>query len=289
MKRTSESLKLLFEKAYTDFHTQRERNRDPVQFSSRYQNPQDQEVVAFLSALLSYGSVSQILSSVEKALLPLGPSPADFIKTSPLSGLWNGFNHRFTQGVDIEMIGHFLKEVLLSHGSIESCFVDCPSKNLEDRLSFFVNRFWEPSFTSSFKAVLKKRQRNLKYLLSDPKRGSACKRLNLFLRWVVRPADGIDLGIWSKVHPQDLILPVDTHILKILRALRWTSSQTASWKVALAATERLREIHPEDPIRYDFALCHLSMSGYTLSHEKVERRSLHQKSKARKLRSSVNL
>lgn len=278
MKRTPQNLKALFEKAYLDFHNLRERTRDPVQFAYRYDTPADKEVVAFISALLSYGSVTQILSSIEKALLPLGQSPAQYLKNNSLSGLWGGFQHRFTQGVDLEMIGYFLKETLSRYGSIESCFVDCPSKSLEARLSFFVNRFWKSSFISQFQKPLKKRERNLKYLLSDPQRGSACKRLNLFLRWVVRPADGIDLGIWSQVHPQDLILPVDTHILKILRALKWTSSQTASWKVALSATERLRRICPEDPIRYDFALCHLSMSGYTLKHEKMERRSLHQKS-----------
>lgn len=278
MKRTPQNLKALFEKAYLDFHNLRERKRDPVQFAYRYDTPADKEIVAFISALLSYGSVTQILSSIEKALLPLGRSPAQYLKNNSLSGLWDGFQHRFTQGVDLEMIGYFLKEIIAEFGSIESCFVDCPSKSLEARLVFFVNRFWKSSFISQFQKPLQKRSRNLKYLLSDPQRGSACKRLNLFLRWVVRPADGIDLGIWSQVHPQDLILPVDTHILKILRALKWTSSQTASWKVALSATERLRRICPEDPIRYDFALCHLSMSGYTLKHEKMERRSLYQKS-----------
>jgi len=282
-------LKILFERAYRNFHHLQERKKDPIQFAYRYDAPEDREVVAFLSALLSYGSVPQILKSIERALKPLGAHPSLFIRNNSLSGLWSDFNHRFTKGVDIEIVARFLKDILSSYGSIESCFLDCPSKSLEDRLSRFVNRIWESSFMSDRKELFKERQRNLKYLLSDPKRGSACKRLNLFLRWVVRPQDGIDLGIWTQVPPSELILPIDTHILKILQELKWTSSQTASWKVALSATEQLRRICPEDPIRYDFALCHLSMSGYTLTHEKVERRPLHKKSSARKLRSPFGL
>lgn len=283
------NLKATFEQAYRNFHHLKERQRDPIQFAYWYEAAADREVVAFLSALLSYGAVPQILKSIKRALKPLGARPALFIKNHSLSGLWSDFNHRFTKGVDIEIIARFLKDILSSYGSIESCFLDCPSKSLEDRLSRFVNRIWESSFMYDRKKLFKERKRNLKYLLSDPKRGSACKRLNLFLRWVVRPKDGIDLGIWTQVSPSELILPVDTHILKILQELKWTSSQTASWKVALSATERLRMICPEDPIRYDFALCHLSMSGYTLKHEKVERRPLHKKSSARKLRSQIGL
>jgi uncharacterized protein (TIGR02757 family) len=86
----------------------------------------------------------------------------------------------------------------------------------------------------------------------------------LFLRWVVRENDGIDLGIWSKLGPEKLILPLDTHLLQTLRNLSWTRSQQASWKVAEEATEKLKIYCPEDPIKYDFALCHLSMSGHSI-------------------------
>ena len=101
----------------------------------------------------------------------------------------------------------------------------------------------------------------MKYLLPSPGEGSACKRLNMFLRWVVRPDDGIDLGLWRCVDPATLFLPVDTHILQVLRRLRWTQSKTANWRLCLAATDRLRRIDPKDPIRFDFSLCHLSMRG----------------------------
>src|SRR5262249_25013660 len=106
---------------------------------------------------------------------------------------------------------------------------------------------------------------NLKYLFSDPLAGAACKRLNMYLRWMVRPADGIDLGTWDQVSSKDLVSPVDTHILKTLRKLRWTRSHSANWKVAEAATDRLREYCHEDPVKYDFSLCHLSMHGQDIA------------------------
>jgi uncharacterized protein (TIGR02757 family) len=86
----------------------------------------------------------------------------------------------------------------------------------------------------------------------------------MFLRWVVRKKDGIDLGLWTRIHTRQLMLPVDTHLLQTLRALRWTRSRQATWRVVEAATHRLRRYAPEDPIRYDFALCHLSMAGGSL-------------------------
>ncbi len=135
---------------------------------------------------------------------------------------------------------------------------------MREMLSSFIRRFTSQPLPEAFKPVLKRRERNIKYLLSDPERGSACKRLNLFLRWVVRPSDGIDLGVWKSVDPQRLMLPIDTHLLQTLKKLRWTRSNTANWKVVESATERLRAFCPEDPIRYDFSLCHLSMRGRSI-------------------------
>lgn len=265
MARKNPSLHTVLEKAYQEFHSQPHRDQDPLKTVHRFSHPQDQELVAFFAALLAYGNVTTILSSIEKVLAPMGPHPYQFIQNSSLKGLWNGFRHRFTTGEDIEVIAHWLKSALSQKGSLEEYFVAGGSdKPMKELLSSFVKRLSQESLPPTLSKIAKQRERNLKYLLSDPDRGSACKRLNLFLRWVVRENDGIDLGIWSKLSPEKLILPVDTHLLQTLRKLSWTRSQQASWKVAEEATERLKAYCPEDPIRYDFALCHLSMSGYSI-------------------------
>jgi|688.fasta_scaffold277244_3 uncharacterized protein (TIGR02757 family) len=265
MARKNPSLQTVLEKAYQEFHSRPHRDQDPLKTVHRFSNPQDQELVAFIAALLSYGNVTTILSSIEKVLLPLGTHPYQFIQSSSLKGLWTGFKHRFTTGEDIEVLLNWLKSALEKKGSLENYFVEEGSERpMRDLLSSFVKRLSQESLPASLSKTAKRRERNLKYLLSDPERGSACKRLNLFLRWVVRENDGIDLGIWSKLGPEKLILPLDTHLLQTLRNLSWTRSQQASWKVAEEATEKLKIYCPEDPIKYDFALCHLSMSGHSI-------------------------
>ncbi|NBX77225.1 MAG: TIGR02757 family protein [Proteobacteria bacterium] len=267
-------LALILEKAYRDFHLVAHRNQDPIRLVYQYEEPKDQELAAFLTALLAYGSVSTIISSVKKVLSPLGKNPHAFLKSAPLKGLWSGFYHRFTTGEDIEIVMHRLQSILRRHESIEDFFLKGGSQQpMRELLSSFVNRFEAEPLPVSLRKTAERRSRNLKYLISDPARGSACKRLNLFLRWVVRPKDGIDLGLWKNLSPKQLILPVDTHLLQILKRLRWTRSDQATWKVAELATENLRFFCPEDPIRYDFALCHLSMSGHSLQIPKLRGKS----------------
>lgn len=260
-------LKSVLEIAYSKYHSTAERNLDPITFPHRYKNPADQEIVALFSALLAYGNVRTILGSVERVLGPLGIEPSQFFFNSAPQNVWQGFKHRFTTEEDIFLLGLWIHGALKSHGTLENFFIDTPSfktASMKELLSSFIRRFTGQKLPSSLSPVLKKRERNIKYLLSDPERGSACKRLNLFLRWVARPNDGIDLGVWKSLNPERLMLPIDTHLLQTLRKLRWTSSNTANWKVVESATERLRTFCPEDPIRYDFSLCHLSMRGGSL-------------------------
>ncbi|NBT59700.1 DUF2400 family protein [bacterium] len=168
-------------------------------------------------------------------------------------------------GEDIEIVLTRLQSVFRRHPSIEDFFLaEKNQTSMKDLLGSFVSRLESEPLPDHLRKISKKRERNLKYLISHPGRGSACKRLNLFLRWVVRPKDGIDLGLWKRVSPSQLILPVDTHLLQVLRKLKWTRSEQATWNVAESATSRLRCFNPEDPIKYDFALCHLSMSGGSL-------------------------
>ncbi len=241
------------------------REWDPISFVHKFSDPADQEVVAFLAALLAYGNVKSILSSVRKVLERLGESPARAIREEKLDGRFDGFYHRFTRGEDIEILCFWLRGYLRSHGTLFSGFMvplnEGCEEGLRPRLSRFVRGLKTVPLPKRLQKVAGERQRNLKYLLSDPMEGSACKRLNMYLRWMVRPADGIDTGLWAAYPARHLVLPLDTHLLKTVQQFGWTKSKSANWRVAEEATARLREVSPEDPLRYDFSLCHLSMAG----------------------------
>ena len=258
------SLKRALEHAFRDYHHELRRQADPISLVYPYSAPQDQEVVAFLVALISYGNVGTILKSGANLLSPLGPRPFDYLVSEKPLNLWAGFKHRFTQGADIEVLSHWIRHVLRAHGSLENFFVfTSPSKTaaMKDKLSEFVKGLWNQPLPTNLQKTVNHRRRNLKYLLSDPHQGSACKRLNMFLRWVVRPKDGVDLGIWGQISPKELMLPLDTHLIQTLKKLRWIKSENTNWNTVELATQKLRDISENDPIRYDFALCHLSMSG----------------------------
>lgn len=263
-KAIDKSLKLSFEAAFRDYHHERERKLDPISLVYPYTDPKDREVVAFLIALISYGNVRTIIQSGERLLTPLGSSPFDYLTSEERLNLWPDFKHRFTKGKDLEIVAHWLRSILKREGSLECFFIkasNCPERPMKEKLARFVRGIWSEKLPSHLLKDFESRKRNLKYLISDPDQGSACKRLNMFLRWVVRPNDGVDLGLWKQISPRELMLPIDTHLLQTLKRLRWVRNDNANWKAVEVATKKLREISCEDPIRYDFALCHLSMSG----------------------------
>lgn len=267
MRAVSRDIKSILERAYSDFHTRYHLARDPVSIVHEYKDPADQEVTAFLCALLSYGNVKTILTSCRRMLVAFGPAPSRTIRERSDLARLRGFRHRFTTADDIQILAHWLGSALQSHGSLEAFFLSGENTGeapMKDRLSAFVRKLAAQPLPDALAKLRPKRERNLKYLISDPLRGSACKRLNMFLRWMVRPNDGVDLGLWRGVRTDQLMLPIDTHLLQTLRALKWTRSKQANWRVVESATAKLRKYEPVDPIRYDFALCHLSMSGHQL-------------------------
>ena len=147
-----------------------------------------------------------------------------------------------------------MREVYLVHGSLETLYsrgADGAIQGPRGRLARFLDGFrdaWGPGLS---------RQRS--FLFPDPFKGSACKRHNLFLRWMVRSGDGIDLGIWKAVSPRDLIVPIDTHMARIGRLLGLTRRRTEDWRTAEEITEAFRRVCPEDPVRYDFALTRIGI------------------------------
>lgn len=273
-KASGELIKLL-QIAFDEFHSQFHLERDPISHVHRFSRPEDQEVVGLVSAILAYGNVATILGSVGRALAVLWENPRRAVARGFATNPLPTFRHRFTTGEDLWVIFERLKAVYASHATLEDFFlVGAEGRGMEEMLSSFVDRFFALPISDAVGEVEKRRVRSLKYLFPHPERGSACKRLNLYLRWMARPADGVDLGLWKKLGPDRLLLPVDTHLLKVLQDLKWTKSNVANWKVAVAATEALRVISPDDPVKFDFSLCHLSMSKHAIKDYWKNKRGL---------------
>lgn len=239
-------------------------NSDPLSFPRRYRDPEDQEVVAWLAAALAYGQVKVIHQSVSEALARLGDSPAKAlsrIDPAALLSRLEGFRHRFTSGRDLAALLWVAADIRRAYGGLETFFrrgYSPDSVDLRSALISFVKRALERDL-SVFYSRRPRRGEGIRYLLPSPETGSACKRLNLFLRWMVRRDDGIDLGLWRTISPRQLLVPVDTHIARISRYLGLTRRKNPGWKMTEEITGVLRRLDPKDPVRYDFALSRLGI------------------------------
>ncbi|HSB36675.1 MAG TPA: TIGR02757 family protein [Thermoanaerobaculia bacterium] len=231
---------------------------DPLEFPHRYDDRADREIVAFLAASLAFGRVSSIKASVEAVLSPLGPRPAAFLDAwdeRPIPAL-SGFVHRWVRGEDVEALLLMVKRARRAHGSLGAVFAagDDGSADFVAALSAFYERLLLLSSRDG------RPSRGLRFLAASPKRGSACKRAHLFLRWMVRSADP-DLGLWTggRFSPARLLLPMDTHVHRISRYLGLTSRRTADLSAAREATSFLSRLSPLDPVGYDWALSRLGI------------------------------
>ena len=216
---------------------------DPLLFLYRYDDPLDREIAGLVASSLAYGRVAQILGSISRVLDPLGPRPHRFLIDHPKAPerLLEGFKHRFTTAG--EMVGLLANAARAQreHGSLEGLLRHCLERS-HDLLSAL----------DGFSDVLSPERRGFP-LLAAPRDGSACKRLFLLLKWMVR-RDDVDPGGWNVVAPRDLIMPTDTHIHAIALKLGLTKRKQADLVTALEITERFREVAPDDPTRYDFVL-----------------------------------
>jgi uncharacterized protein (TIGR02757 family) len=247
---------------------------DPVEFPHRYRDPRDVEVAALLSAALAYGRVDLFKPRLAALLDALGPSPAQVAMNSTpveLLRLSAGFSYRMTGAVDVACLLHGAGAILRAHGTLGACFSAHYRRlgSLRAALGAFVDELCAPDFTPF--TGKRAPTRRLKHLLPHPDRGSACKRLNLFLRWMVRGPDGVDFGLWRDVPASALVVPLDTHVHRIGRLIGLTRRKDLSWKTAEDVTLRLRSLDAGDPVRYDFALSHLGISGACASRKDPRR------------------
>ena len=231
----------IFERLYADYNKRIYVSPDPLQFLYGYDDPADREIVGLLAASLAYGRVAQILKDVERVLAVLGPRPARYLAHAERDGLTEslcGFVHRFT---DCGCMVDFLcavRDASRKHGSLENLFLAGYSGDTREAMERFSAELTNGCGT---------------FLLPLPSKGSACKRLALFLRWMVR-RDEVDPGGWRKITPDALFVPLDTHMFNICSTLGLCSRKSADGRAAAEITEAFRDVCPEDPVKYDFAL-----------------------------------
>jgi len=254
-----EQLKEVLEKLYAKYNRSEFIPPDPLQFLYKYSNPADKEIVGFLSAALAYGRVEQIEKSLTDLFDRMGPSPYEFVREFGEAGRekLSSFKHRFTTGQDISDLLQVLQEVFEQKGCIENYFLlgySDKHKNIIPALSKFSKSLLEV-YAEKLGGQI---GRGLKYLLADPSEKSACKRLNLFLRWMVRK-DEVDMGLWSSIDKAKLIVPVDVHMARLCRILGFHSRKTVSLSMAVQITEGFAKIEPADPEKYDFALSRIGI------------------------------
>ena len=263
MRSDLKSLKPILDQFYRDFDFAGTIARDPIEFPHAYPAPEDREIAGLMAAAFAYGNVN-LFKPVEKMLLSrMGDSPFDFMVNFDIKKhrkLFAGIKYRFNENADIVAFFLVIHELLKKSGSIAAAFrkhYRDDDKNIGNALIGLIDDMLtidtSPVYGSNIKPP------GLRQLITSPDKGSACKRMNLYLRWMIRDKD-IDFGIWKGIPKDRLIIPLDTHIGRISRCLGLTGRASNDWKTAVEITESLKRLDPQDPLKYDFALCHQGIS-----------------------------
>jgi len=258
------NLKETLDKFYREYDFMERLLQDPIEFPHRYKHPRDIEVSAFIASSLAYGKVELFKPVVEKILSGMGTSPYEFLlafRPKKHGRYFEGIKYRFNENEDLIALMFILHKLLGRYASLEKVFMKFyrpDSLTIGEGLSGFVAALLEINTLPVYGEDI--RPAGLRQLFPSPVNGSACKRANLFLRWMVRDRD-IDFGLWKAVPKNSLVIPLDTHIARISRCLGFTERKSQDWKTAVEITEALKRIDPEDPLKYDFALCHHGISG----------------------------
>lgn len=260
----SRRLKKTLDRVYVEYDFAGRLQHDPLAIPRRYADPEDIEVAGFVSACFAYGRIDLFRQTITKILSPAGEHPFLFFKNFLLRKdrkYFQGISYRFNSEQDVLCFIYLLSRVLKERDSLRELFYSSytdSDPDLEKALSGFTDYFLGLDTAPVYGKNL--RPAGLRQLLPSPRNGSACKRLNLFIRWMVRDRD-VDLGIWNRIPRSKLIIPLDTHIARIARCLGMTGRKASDWKTAKEITESLKKIDPDDPLKYDFVLCHYGISG----------------------------
>lgn len=227
---------------------------DPLVFVRQVENPADQELVGLIAACLAYGNVKAMLPAIEQVLARLAPHPHAALRQATrrqLAAAYRGFRYRFTDGRQLAGLLWAARTAIVRHGSIEQCFAqhyDSADETVLPALGGLVDELMDAAPVS------------LAHLVPHPAGRSACKRMNLFLRWMIR-RDVIDPGPWRVGSASQLVMPLDTHVFHTARERGWTQRRTPNLAAALEVTNVLRAVCPADPLRYDFAVTRPGIRG----------------------------
>lgn len=245
MNMNSEKLKSFLDGLYYTYQRRELINPDPLYFLYSYKDVRDLEIVGLIASSLAYGRVAQIMKSVEKVLSCLTGEPHKFLTANKnFEIVPENFKHRFTTGNDINNLLANISDVIKNYGTLENFFSECmknSSRDIFQALDKFSDRLSMNKKPGSFS------------LVTAPRDGSACKRIFLYLKWLVRH-DDVDPGGWKVIAPGDLIVPTDTHMHNIAGQLGFTKRKSADLKTAIEITDGFRNICPDDPAKYDFVL-----------------------------------
>lgn len=234
---------------------------DPLEFLHKYSNPYDIEITGLISSIFAYGNVHQIINTLNKINEAVKWQPFNFVMEYNYEKdrcIFENIKHRFYTANDIALLFFILHRVYTSYPSLKDLFLLYyfdEDENIKNSLS---------RFSSNLISLLTHSENGeevspgVKFMFPDSFSGSACKRMNLFLRWMVR-SDELDFGLWSEVSKSKLIIPVDTHVAKICKNLGLTQQRSVSWRMAEEITNNLKQYDPTDPVKYDFAICHIGM------------------------------
>ncbi len=224
---------------------------DPLAVALEYRTRADREVATLVAAALAFGGVKQIMASVRKALAAFPRPHADLLGARPeeIRRACAGFRHRYVGGEELAALLTGVRGVLEEHRSLGALFAKLNTPGEEDVV---------PALARFVRVLEARSPLSRNYLLPDPARGSACKRLLLYLRWMVR-ADAVDLGLWKGVDPALLVVPLDIHMHRVCTRLGFTHRRAADLRTAREVTAAFRALRPDDPVRYDFCLTRASM------------------------------
>lgn len=246
---------------YHDFNRE-DSVSDPVHRVRPFADPADREIAGFCAGALAFGRVTSVLNSIDALFAVMGPHPAAYVRAfdpSAVPPALRAIVHRWIRGQDLVALLWILRQMLERAGSIEGFFLegcDPADEDIGPALDSFSTRALALDLRRAYGRM--PARAGVCYFFPRPSAGSACKRLNLFLRWMVR-SDEVDLGVWRGVPASKLIVPLDTHVIRLGRCLRLTRYVSPGWKMAADITASLRRLDPADPVRFDFSLCHVGM------------------------------
>ncbi len=245
----------LLERKYKEYNSASFIAADPISVPHRFTKLQDIEIIGFWIAMLAWGNRKSIISSGNRLVELMDGAPHDFVLNHQDKDLkrFLDFKHRTFNATDALYFIEFFKQHYSRHESLEDAFLKQgirKSENQENRLTAYHEYFFS----------LEDAPHRTRKHIATPERGSTCKRMNMFLRWMVRKdKHGVDFGLWKKIKPAQLYIPLDVHVDRTARKLGLIRRKQTDWETVVELTENLKTFDPKDPVKYDFALFGISV------------------------------